>query len=162
MYTQPKAKARKSGGEADRLAAPPQSDATTFGGVPPDDLKRYRSLGDDATSDRDARAAATKFPTHRQYKWEANQIRHPSAKAKARASMGKADEMAAPCQPEASTFRDPPSKKCHQVLHLFSGPSPRKDGLASYLRAVDIGNTDVVIVNEHLEDQDLTDDAVWT
>ena len=48
------------------------------------------------------------------------------------------------------------------MLHLFSGPSPRKDGLASYLRAVDIGTTDVDIINERLEDQDLIDDAAWT
>jgi len=83
-------------------------------------------------------------------------ILYTQPKAKARKSGGEADRLAAPPQ------TDPPRKKCHHLLHLFSGPSPRKDGLASYLRAVDIGTTDVDIVNEHLEDQDLIDDAVWT
>ena len=89
-------------------------------------------------------------------------ILYTQPKATARKSGGEADRLAAPLQPDATTSSEPPIKKCHQVLHLFSGPSPRKDGLASYLRAVDIGATDVDIVNEHLEDQDLIDDAVWT
>jgi len=70
--------------------------------------------------------------------------------------------MAGPPRVDPSSSSGLPTKQRHQVLHLFSGPSPRTDGLASYLRAVDIGTTDVDVVNVHLEDQDLVDDAVWT
>jgi hypothetical protein len=44
---------------------------------------------------------------------------------------------------------------------MFSGPSPRKDGLAAYLVAAGIGATDMDLVNGHLQDQDIADDSVW-
>ena len=48
-----------------------------------------------------------------------------------------------------------------RVLHLFSGPADRPDGLSAYLRSVGIDTKDCDIINEHLEEQDLVDDAVW-
>ena len=88
---------------------------------------------------------------------------HTHPKSKARNIRGKADRLAAPHHAKASP-KGLPTRHGQQILHLFSGPSPRKDGLASYLRACcpPIGTTDVDIVNEHLDDQDLVDDAVWT
>ena len=47
------------------------------------------------------------------------------------------------------------------VLHLFSGPSGRKDGLAAYLKAVGIDTEEKDIVNIHVTEQDLLDDAIW-
>jgi len=87
---------------------------------------------------------------------------HTHPKSKARNVRGRADRLAAP-HSEAPP-KGLPTRHGQQVLHLFSGPSPRKDGLASYLRACcpPIVTTDVDIVNEHLDDQDLVDDAVWT
>ena len=55
----------------------------------------------------------------------------------------------------------PINGKRYQVLHLFSGPDDRKDGLHSYLRAIKIDVVNCDIVNVNLEDQDLLDDAVW-
>ena len=54
-----------------------------------------------------------------------------------------------------------PSTRRFKVLHLFSGPDERKDGLHSYLKAVKIDVTNCDVVNVHLTDQDLLDDAVW-
>ena len=48
-----------------------------------------------------------------------------------------------------------------KVLHLFSGPDERKDGLHSYLKAVKVDVTNCDVVNAHQADQDLADDAVW-
>ena len=52
-------------------------------------------------------------------------------------------------------------KRTLLVLHLFSGPSDRRDGLASYLKAIGIATEERDTVNIHLTDQDLLDDAVW-
>ena len=46
-----------------------------------------------------------------------------------------------------------------RVLHLFSGPSNRADGLASYLRSVGIECDDVDLTNGR--DGDISNDAVW-
>ena len=59
---------------------------------------------------------------------------------------------------------DPPPPVCrsrYRVLHLFSGPTDRADGLAAYLRAVGIKVTDCDIVNVDFDDQDIADDAAW-
>jgi hypothetical protein len=53
------------------------------------------------------------------------------------------------------------SSRKFQVLHLFSGPGGRSDGIAAYLRAVGVEVTDCDIVNIDTEDQDIADDAVW-
>lgn len=47
------------------------------------------------------------------------------------------------------------------MLHLFSGPAARKDGLSAYLRAIGIQITDCDIVNCDLSDQDILDDSTW-
>ena len=47
------------------------------------------------------------------------------------------------------------------MLHLFSGPSSRRDGLAAYLKAANIDCVECDLVNIHLSDQDILDDAVW-
>ena len=87
---------------------------------------------------------------------------HAQSKSKARKGRGSADLLAAP-HSEAPA-EDDPAKPGLLVLHLFSGPSPRKDGLAAYLHACKppILTIDVDVINGHLEDQDLVDDAVWT
>jgi site-specific DNA-cytosine methylase len=59
---------------------------------------------------------------------------------------------------------DPPPPVCrrkYRVLHLFSGPTDRADGLAAYLRAVGIEVVDCDIVNVDCDDQDIADDAAW-
>ena len=48
-----------------------------------------------------------------------------------------------------------------KVLHLFSGPAGRRDGLAAYLKAANIDCVECDLVNIHLSDQDILDDAVW-
>jgi len=87
---------------------------------------------------------------------------HAQSKSKARKGRGSADLLAAP-HSEAPA-EDDPAKPGLLVLHLFSGPSPREDGLASYLQACkpSIRTVEVDVVNLHLEDQDVVDDAVWT
>jgi hypothetical protein len=60
---------------------------------------------------------------------------------------------------------DPPHSDARtsrfRVLHLFSGPCGRPDGLAAYLQAVGIEVTDCDIINLDSDDQDIADDAVW-
>ena len=87
---------------------------------------------------------------------------HAQSKSKARKVRGSADLLAA-SRSEAPAENDP-AKLGLRVLHLFSGPSPRADGLAHYLQACkpSIHTVEVDIINGHLEDQDLVDDAVWT
>jgi len=84
------------------------------------------------------------------------------SKSKARKVRGSADLLAASSS-DAPEQTDP-TKLGSRVLHLFSGPSPRADGLAHYLQACrpSIHTVEVDIINSHLEDQDLVDDAVWT
>jgi hypothetical protein len=48
-----------------------------------------------------------------------------------------------------------------KVLHLFSGPAWRTDSFAAAIAAAGGGCDDVDIVNTHLADQDILDDAVW-
>ena len=49
-----------------------------------------------------------------------------------------------------------------RVLFLFSGPASRSDGLAAeLLRLAGISTDEADILNEHLDDQDILDDAVW-
>lgn len=48
-----------------------------------------------------------------------------------------------------------------KVLHLFSGPSGRRDGLAAYLKAIGIDTVECDIINKHLSNQDILDDAIW-
>ena len=54
-----------------------------------------------------------------------------------------------------------PRSRKFTVLHLFSGPADRRDGLAAYLKAVGISCVEADIVNVHLNDQDILDDSVW-
>ena len=48
-----------------------------------------------------------------------------------------------------------------RVLHMFSGPSSRKDSLSAYLRAVGIDADDMDTVNVDEVDQDVLDDSTW-
>ena len=84
------------------------------------------------------------------------------SKSKARKVRGSADLLAA--SSSDAPARTDPTKLGSRVLHLFSGPSPRADGLAHFLQACrpSIHTVEVDIINSHLEDQDLVDDAVWT
>ena len=81
-----------------------------------------------------------------------------------------------PCEAGHIAVRDPyfppeavgePSSSSHahpwkfRVLHLFSGPSSRKDSLSAYLRAVGIETFDCDTVNLDDVDQDILDDSTW-
>ena len=48
------------------------------------------------------------------------------------------------------------------MLLLFSGPNQRPDNLAAFLRDADVDATEVDIINQHLKDQNLLDDGVWS
>ena len=65
--------------------------------------------------------------------------------------------------PQSSASKPGPARgrKKLLVLHLFSGPAGREDGLAAYLKAVGIDTEERDLVNVHLTEQDLLDDAVW-
>lgn len=69
-------------------------------------------------------------------------------------------EVTAP-KASASNASSSGGRKKLLVLHLFSGPSGREDGLAAYLKAVGIDTEERDIVNIHVTEQDLLDDAVW-
>ena len=81
-----------------------------------------------------------------------------------------------PCEAGHIAVQDPyfpleavggPSSSSHahprkfRVLHLFSGPSSRKDSLSAYLRAVGIETFDCDTVNLDDVDQDILDDSTW-
>ena len=53
-------------------------------------------------------------------------------------------------------------KQVGKVLLLFSGPHQRPDNLAAFLEQANVQTTQVDIVNQHLKDQNLLDDAVWS
>ena len=48
-----------------------------------------------------------------------------------------------------------------RVLHLFSGPSGRVDGVAAAIRASGGTCEDVDTVNTHLSNMDIADDSIW-